>query len=288
MAMMHRCTKYWLLLFIVALPFSAWAQQTYTLEKNIPYYPDSISKKDPYIASQCVLDVYYPKSAKESAIKYAATIVWFHAGGLTFGAKDIPKGLLEKGFVVVSVEYRLSPKVTAPAYIEDAAAAVAWVYKNVSKYGGAENLVFLSGHSAGGYLTMMITLDKKYLAKYNLDADKVAGLIPLSGQAVTHYTIRAERGIKNTQATIDDMAPIYFVRPDAPPIFLITGDAEMELLGRYEENAYLLRMLKLAGHTKNRLCQLQGYDHGGMVEPGVPLLVKEVTEARKRILGLDK
>lgn len=59
-------------------------------------------------------------------------------------------------------------------------------------------------------------------------------------------------------------------------MLLITGDAEMELLGRYEENAYLLRMMKLAGHKRTRLYQLQGFDHGGMAAPAFPLLLKEV------------
>jgi acetyl esterase/lipase len=180
------------------------------------------------------------------------------------------------------VGYRLSPKVKAPAYIDDAAAAVAWAFKHVKDYGGSDRQIFLSGHSAGGYLAMMVTLDKHYLDKYNLDANKIAGLIPFSGQAITHFTIRAENGIKDTQPTIDKYAPIYFVRADAPPVLLITGDAEMELLGRYEENAYLLRMMKLSGHKDVRLFQLQGYDHGGMAEPAFPLLLKEVDRIRKK------
>ena len=64
------------------------------------------------------------------------TIVWFHGGGLTGGEKEIPFALKEKGFAVIGVNYRLSPKVNAPAYIEDAAAAVAWVFKYVKNYGG--------------------------------------------------------------------------------------------------------------------------------------------------------
>lgn len=62
---------------------------------------------------------------------------------------------MDKGFAVIGVGDRLSPKVTAPAYIEDAAAAVAWVFKNIEKYGGNNDLIFVSGHSAGGYLGLM-------------------------------------------------------------------------------------------------------------------------------------
>jgi hypothetical protein len=61
--------------------------------------------------------------------------------------------------------------------------------------------------------------------------------------------------------------------PDAPQLVLITGDRELEMLGRYEENAYLMRMMKVSGHTKTTLYELQGYDHG-MVEPAIPILLK--------------
>ncbi|WP_276480142.1 alpha/beta hydrolase [Paraflavitalea pollutisoli] len=256
------------------------AQQQYVTEKDLPYYASSISSKDSYIASQCKLDVYYPKGATNFA-----TIVWFHGGGITGGSKSIPKALMEKGYAVVAVGYRLSPKVNAPAYIEDAAAAVAWVYQHIAQYGGSTKLVFLSGHSAGGYLNMMITLDKKYLAKYSIDANTIAGVIPFSGQVITHFTVRKEQGIKELQPTIDQYAPLYHVRPDAPPMLLITGDREKELLGRYEENAYLNRMMKLAGHKDTRLYELQGYDHGGMAEPAFPLLLAEVKAIVKKITG---
>lgn len=258
--------------------FTANAQQQYVTEKNIQYYPDSVAKKDAYISSQCLLDLYYPKGAKNFA-----TIIWFHGGGITGGSKEIPKALTEKGYAVIGVGYRFSPKVTAPAYIEDAAAATAWVFQHIAEFGGSTKLIFISGHSAGGYLGMMITLDKKYLAKYSIDANNIAGLIPFSGQAITHFTIRKERGIKDTQPIIDQYAPLYHVRAEAPPMLLITGDREMELLGRYEENAYLNRMMKLAGHQRTRLYELDGFDHGGMAQPAFPLLLKEVAARVKEI-----
>jgi len=254
----------------------ATAQQQYITEKDIQYYPDSVSGKDNYIKSQCTLDIYYPKEKKNFA-----TIIWFHGGGLTGGKKEIPSALMEKGYAVIGVEYRLSPKVKAPKYIEDAAAAVAWAFQHIAGYGGNADQIFVSGHSAGGYLGMMITLDKKYLNKYNIDANRIAALIPFSGQAITHFTIRAERGIKDIQPIVDEYAPLYFVRADTPPILLITGDREMELLGRYEENAYLQRMFKLAGNTHTTLYELQGFDHGGMAIPAFPLLLKKVDEVLK-------
>jgi acetyl esterase/lipase len=272
---------YCALLFIALIltVFNGFGQQTSERKSDIFYYPDSTSTTDPYIKSQCKLDFYYPKN-----VKNFATIVWFHGGGIIGGGKEIPKELMDKGVAIIGVGYRLSPKAKAPAYIEDAAAAVAWAFKHVAAYGGNNKLIFVSGHSAGGYLGTMITLDKQYLAKYSLDANSIAGLISFSGQAITHFTVRQEMGIKDTQPTIGKYAPLYFVRADAPPMLLITGDREMELLGRYEENAYLNRMMKLAGHKSTRLYELQGFDHGGMAVPAFPLLLKEVALIKASIL----
>ncbi len=246
---------------------------------NIFYYPDSNTVKDTYVKSQCRLDIYYPKNVKDFA-----TIVWFHGGGITGGGKEIPRELMDRGVAIIGVGYRLSPKVKAPAYIEDAAAAVAWAFKHVEQYGGNKKLIFVSGHSAGGYLGTMLTLDKQYLTKYQIDANSIAGLIPFSGQAITHFTVRQEQGIKELQPTIDKYAPLAHIRADAPPMLIITGDREMELLGRYEENAYLNRMMKLAGNKTTRLYELQGFDHGGMALPAFPLLLKEVAQLKKEIL----
>ena len=268
-----------ILLLLLTTSFFVSAQQQYAIEKDIHYYPDAVNKSDKYIDSQCSLDIYYPKNSKNFA-----TIIWFHGGGLTGGSKEIPNALLEKGFAIIGVGYRLSPKVKAPAYIEDAAAAIAWAFQHIENYGGRSDMIFLSGHSAGGYLTMMVGLDKKYLAKYEIDANSIAGNIPLSGQTITHFTIRKEMGIKEIQPLIDEYAPLYFVRPDAPPLLLITGDPEMELLGRYEENAYMWRMMKLAGHKRTTLYKLEGFNHGSMVEPAFPLLIKEVEAIKKEIL----
>ena len=269
-----------ILLFLLVAFYHAKAQKPYVNKENIQYYEDSVSLKDEYINSQCKLDIYYPKDAKNFS-----TVMWFHGGSITSGKKQIPKELMEKGFAVVAVEYRLSPRATAPKYIEDAAAAIAWTFQHIEDYGGNAKLVFISGHSAGGYLAMMTTLDKKYLLKYNIDANRIAATIPFSGQAITHFTVRKERNIKDTQPIIDEYAPLYFVRADAPPMLLITGDREMELLGRYEENAYLNRMMKLSGNNQTKLYELQGFNHGNMPAGAFPLLIKEVATISKEILS---
>ena len=127
----------------------------------------------------------------------------------------------------------------------------------------------------------MVGLDKRWLAKHQIDANDIAGLIPYSGHTITHFTVRAERGIDGKQPVVDDLAPLFHVRKDAPPLLLITGDRDKELLGRYEETAYLWRMLQVVGHPKTELYELEGYNHGGMATPAHPLLVKWVKAQSK-------
>lgn len=258
-------------ILLLSLTITLYSQHSeYELKENIHYYSDSINQSDKYISERCVLDVYYPKNIKNFPV-----IVWFHGGGLKGGNKEIPEALKEKGVGVVAVNYRLSPKVKSPKYIEDAAAAVAWVFKNITKFGGDTSLIFVTGYSAGGYLSLMIGLDKSWLKKHNIDANRIAGIISLSGHTITHFTIREERGIADTKPVVDSLAPLFHIRSDAPPLILITGDRELELLGRYEENAYLMRMMKIVGHQQTRLYELQGYTHD-MTYPAFPLMLKEV------------
>jgi acetyl esterase/lipase len=81
-------------------------------------------------------------------------------GGLEGGNKEIPPQLREKDMVVVGVNYRLLPRVTVTETLDDAAEAVAWVFKHIGQYGGDPSKIVVTGHSAGGYLSMMLCLDK--------------------------------------------------------------------------------------------------------------------------------
>lgn len=265
-----------ILLFVNTVLFSQ--EFNYELLNDINYRSEKENKENQYIADRCNLDIYYPTNKDDFA-----TVIFFHGGGLKRGNKYIPEFLKNKEIAIVSPNYRLNPKVKAPTYIDDAAASVAWVFDNIEKYGGNKNLIFVSGSSAGGYLTSMIGLDKSYLKRYDVDANDIAGLIPLTGHAITHFTVRDEMGIKRTLPVIDKYAPLFHVRDDAPPILLITGNRELEMLGRYEENAYLYRMLKVLGHQNVELMELDGYGHG-IGYPSMPILLKKVNSLTKKIL----
>ncbi len=245
------------------------AQETYKTVKDISYIP--AGETDGYRKERCKLDVYYPVGKKDFP-----TIVWFHGGGLEGGGKHVPEMFMNQGFAVVAVNYRLSPKAQNPAYTEDAAAAVAWAYKHIEEYGGSPRRVFVTGHSAGGYLTLMVGLDKSYLQEYGVDADSIAAYLPISGQTVTHFTIRKERSLPEGIPVIDQYAPCNKARKDTPPFVLITGDRNLEMADRYEENALWASVLKNIGTKKVSLYELQGFDHGQVYVPGCCLVANYI------------
>ena len=251
--------------------FTQEKESPYNFIEDIPYRSyDSIQVVDSYVEERCVLDIYYPKEIKDFP-----TLVYFHGGSLTSGGKGLNPYLMEKDIAVVNVNYRLSPKVKVVNILEDAAASVKWVFDNIGDFGGNKSKVYLAGHSAGGYIVSMITLDKSYLASYDIDANNIAGTIPLSGHAITHFTARKENGLSQTKIIVDYLAPLYHIRPDAPPYIIFTGDRNLELLGRYEENAFMERMMKLIGHEQTKLYELQGYGHD-MVYPALPIVVQYI------------
>ena len=233
--------------------------------------------EEPYAQERCKLDVYYSPEFKDKPV-----IVWFHGGGLTGGEKFIPEELKNDSLVVVAVNYRLLPKAGIDDCIDDAAAAVAWTFNNIENYGGSPEKIFVAGHSAGGYLLSLIGLDKKWLDKYGIDADSIAGLIPYSGQVLTHYAVREQRGISPLQPYIDEYAPLFHARKDCPPYVIISGDRNEELFGRYEENAYMWRLMKLLDHPYVYIYELDGYNHGDMAQPAHHILKNHIQKILNR------
>ncbi len=260
-----------MLMFVLTMSIVMWAQR-YQTKADICY----TTKTDGYAQERLKLDVYYPQDKKDCPV-----IVWFHGGGLEAGNKEIPAQLKEKGYVVVGANYRLLPKVHVKETLDDAAEAVAWVFKHIKEYGGDTRKIVVTGHSAGGYLAMMLCLNKAWLARYEVDADDVLMYVPFSGQAVTHYNVRKMQGLNPIQVTVDEYAPLYWVRKDCPPFILICGDREQELFGRYDENQYLARMMKLVGHQQTYLYEIGGHDHGAMVGPSFHILETHLRQTLK-------
>lgn len=259
----------------MAFAMGVHAAETRKVATNIRYRTDNDCAGNAYMLERCVLDINYPEG-----VSNAVVILWFHGGGLTGGNKHIPLDFYTRNnkqpCLVVGVGYRLAGKhdIQGADCIRDAAAALTWVFAHIAEYGGDPAKVFISGHSAGGYLTMMIGMDPRWLAEHGCDISQIKGLIPMSGQAITHLRLRAEKNLNIRQPLVDDFAPIYHASqgPKIAPMLLLTGDREMEMLGRYEENALLARMLKINGHKDITLYEFQGYGHGMTTPATTPLI----------------
>lgn len=242
------------------------AKLEYATDNNISYYADA---RDEYQKEHCKLDVYYPKASKGYA-----TVVWFHGGGLTAGARYFPGLLKQRGIAVVGVSYRLAPKAQTPSFVEDTAASVAWVLKNIERYGGDPKKVFVAGHSAGAYLATLIAMDAKWLAAHGLSHRQLAGVMAISGQMTTHPTIRKLRGEKGSRLrpVIDEYAPLDHVSKDLSPICFVVGGRDLEIEARVEENALMAATLRSLGHTAVDFYEMAGLNHDTVEQGGLVLV----------------
>jgi acetyl esterase/lipase len=126
------------------------------------------------------LDVYAPPNAKNLPV-----VVWIHGGGWQMGDKasvqQKPQAFVEKGFVFVSVSYRLLPKVEMGDIVRDVAKSVHWVHDHVAEHGGDPQRLFIMGHSAGAQLAALICTDGRYLKAEGLSLAIVKGCVPVDG-----------------------------------------------------------------------------------------------------------
>jgi acetyl esterase/lipase len=225
-------------------------------------YKDDVISQTPHEQERCKLDLTLPADAKGFP-----TYVWFYGGGLKNGGKDLDSeycaeiraSLARAGVAVVTPDYRLSPKVKYPAYVDDAAAAFAWTVKHIAAHGGDPRKVFIGGHSAGGYLALLVGMDPERLKPHGLTLGSVAGIAQVSGQVFNHYTVRDERGQARYGITSDEAAPAFHIRKSLPPILTIY--AQNDMLSRAEENMFFVTTLKAAGHTENYSVRIDDRDH---------------------------
>lgn len=219
---------------------------------------------------ECLLDLRVPKGETNFP-----TVVWFHGGGLTGGGRHFVP-LADEKIAQVAVGYRLFGKGAKRGEdcIEDAAAAVAWTLRHIGEYGGDSNKVFVSGMSAGGYLTMMVGMDPKWLAAHGVKNTDLAGLVALSGQATKHFNVRKFSGDDDPQflPKIDDLAPLAHVAANLPPILCVCGHPPYEWKCRSEENRLLVASCVALGHRNAKFVELDYCDHGRAYTAGIPYL----------------
>ena len=257
---------------------SAYAEEQNRTEwKNLSYYSASaLADADDYQKAQCLLDVSAPVDAKGLSV-----VVWFHGGGLSSGSKCFSPLLKNENIVLVGVGYRLTPKAGFPDFLEDAAAAVAWTFTNIERYGGDSQRIFVGGHSAGAYLSALIGLDPRWLRPYELKPQQIAGLILMSGQMTTHFNVRKILNYPQPEylPIVDKNAPLHHLSKDAPPMTLILGDRKIEWPARVEENELMYATLRAMKHPHVEFHENIGFDHGSVGQaPGAAEQMKAFIE----------
>lgn len=232
------------------------------------------------------LDVYLPAKAK----KPFPLLVWYHGGGLTSGTKNyvndqrIASFWRSKGVAVVNVDYRLSPQVKFPAYIEDAAQATAWAVRNAAKLGADPKRIYVGGHSAGAYLATMQAMDERYLRAQGIEPTSLAGFISLSGQMTTHFNVHKERGLSDLPLVVDDAAPSHYVRKDIPRLLLLIGDHDWP--ARLEENQLMYaQFVQLAKTDKVSFKVIADRDHNAIYDR-IPQPQDDAYKAISEFMGL--
>jgi len=211
------------------------------------------------------LDVYAPRHAKGEAA--APVAVFFYGGSWDSGRKQdynwVGQALASRGFVTVVPDYGLYPQVRYPGFLEDGARAVRWAQDHAAEFGGDPERIVLVGHSAGAYNAAMIALDHRYLHDVGVDPKHVRALAGLSGPY--DFLPLTDPIAERTFGDAPDLAatqPTSFVRPDSPPAFLATGDADTMVFPR--NTVKLAARLRAAGVTVEER-HYPGVDHIRMV-----------------------
>lgn len=172
------------------------------------------------------LDVYRPVSLNAAAT--APVVVFIHGGSWREGSKAdyrfVADALTSHGIVVVIADYRVFPEVSYPGFLDDTAAAVAWTFREIGRYGGDPKRIFITGHSAGAYNAAMIAFDPRWLQPYGLKPDRLRGFVGLAGPY--NFLPIVEEDVKEVfhwPATPADSQPIAHVSHDSIPSLLIAA-----------------------------------------------------------------
>jgi acetyl esterase/lipase len=178
------------------------------------------------------LDVYAPRGAVKPPV-----VIFIYGGSWASGRRNdygfIASAFAAKGYVTIVPDYRLVPAVRFPAFIEDGAAAVRWAQDNAAKYGADPKQIFLIGHSAGAYNAMMLGLDQRYLNNAGVDPKSIRGVVGLAGPYdFFPFDVRASIEAFGQAKDPQQTQPINFVRADAPPLLLLTGEADTTVMPR--------------------------------------------------------
>ena len=199
---------------------------------------DYLTTRD-YADDHDKLDIFMPTGASNTPV------IFFLHGGLLMqddkGDGEYLAPLVRQGIGVVTANYRLSPAVMHPAHMEDATAAFAWTVEHIASYGGDPGRLYVAGHSAGGYLVALMSLDPSYLRDHGLDFSAIRGTVPISPFLYVEETAPDRpKSVWGTDVEVWKQASVTpYIGPGKPPMLLIAADgdapwrrAQIERLGR--------------------------------------------------------
>jgi acetyl esterase/lipase len=182
----------------------------------------------------------------------APVLVHIHGGSWAIGDKreqglPLMYELARRGWVCVTVNYGLSPRATWPDHIVDCKRALAWVRAHVAEYGGDPSFIAVTGGSAGGHLSALLALsagDPAFQPGFEDQDTSVDACVPLygvydmtSGRGTPRFEHAGydeglkrllerkvfKRRIEDDLKLFEDASPLYRVRPEVPPFFVIHG-----------------------------------------------------------------
>ncbi len=194
--------------------------------KDVAYYEGEDADKVKH-----KLDLYLPKDKENFPVFF-----FVHGGAWVHGDKDffnlyssLGHYLAKQGVGVVVTNYRLSPGVKHPEHIKDVARAFAWTYKNIEKYGGRPDQIFVGGHSAGGHLSALLVVDDTYLKAEGLSPAKIKGVIPISGvydlSGIPDGMMQVIFG--KDEEVRKKASPMVHVKGDLPPFLILYADKDL-------------------------------------------------------------
>lgn len=217
------------------------------------------------------LDVYSPVSGEDHPIMF-----WIHGGGWRRGDKANvslkPQTFLGKGYVLVSVNYRLVPQVRYKEQGGDIAQAIRWVHDHAKEYRGAADRIVVMGHSAGAHLAALVATDDRYLKAQGLPLSTIKGTILLDGagynipdrfEAAPPAARRMAEGVfGGDKETQKDASPITHVSKDKgiSPFLIIHVADRAESKAQSHEFADALRKAGVAAEV----VPAEGKTHGSL------------------------
>ena len=245
-------------------------EQGLAIERGVAYGPLPRQRLDLYRATDAATPL--------------PLVVFFYGGGWDDGERGdylfVAEGLARAGFLVAVPDYRLYPEVRFPAFLEDAAKAVAYLQAAAPEHGGDGERLALMGHSAGAWIAAFLALDPRWLAAEGTGPAAVSAVVGLAGPyAFDPLAYDSTREIFSVGLPSDALRPIAYVSESAPtPPFLLLHGEDDETVYRWNSER-LAAALRAAGHR----AELRTYP--GLAHIGLVLALAEGFRGRAPVLA---